>query len=193
MIQAAPDIDARIGARIRILRGEKGLSLEGLARLADVSRAMLSRVERGESSPTAQLLNKICGGLDTTLSTLFAEPEAPVSPLSRRADQPSWRDPGSQYLRRHVSPMGTGSPVEIVEVTFPAGGRVAFDRQLRGGTDQHVWVLEGVLELDVGDVHHRLEAGDCLMMRLDQPVRFHNPGSAPVRYAVILCHGASTS
>ena len=49
-------IDGRIGDRIRALRAERSLTLDGLARLADVSRAMLSRVERGESSPTAQLL-----------------------------------------------------------------------------------------------------------------------------------------
>src|SRR5919106_4682132 len=87
------DIDQRIGTRIRELRSEKGLTLDGLAGRADVSRAMLSRIERGESSPTAQLMNKICSGLGITLSILFAETAAPSSPLSRREAQPSWRDP----------------------------------------------------------------------------------------------------
>ena len=64
----ATDIDQRIGARIRELRGQKGLTLESLAERADVSRAMLSRIERGESSPTAQLMNKVCGGLGITYS-----------------------------------------------------------------------------------------------------------------------------
>src|SRR5260370_27697881 len=110
---AATDIDNRIGARIRDLRAERNLTLDGLASRADVSRAMMSRIERGESSPTAQLLNKICGGLGVTLSVLFAETESPVSPLARRRDQRTWRDPATQYLRRHVSPPGTGSPVDI--------------------------------------------------------------------------------
>ena len=67
------DIDVRIGARIRALRAKRNLTLDGLACRADVSRAMLSRIERGESSPTAQLLNKVCGGLGITLSEFFAE------------------------------------------------------------------------------------------------------------------------
>ena len=190
MSLSGTDIDGRIGARIRELRAERRLTLDGLAHLADVSRAMLSRIERGESSPTAQLLAKICSGLGVTLSVLFAETEKPVSPLSRRADQPTWRDPASHYLRRNVSPPGTGSPVDIVEIEFPPGGSVAFDSQRLAGTDQHVWVLDGTLELQVGEDSFRLEKGDCLMMRFDRPVLFRNTTTRHTRYAVIIGHGA---
>jgi transcriptional regulator with XRE-family HTH domain len=181
------DIDHRIAARIRELRAERGLTLEGLAGLAEVSRSMLSRVERGESSPTAQLLGKICNGLGITLSVLFAPTQAPASPLARHADQPTWRDPGTGYLRRTVSPAGTGSPVDIAEVVFPAHASIAFDSQrLVGGADQHVWVLDGTLELVVGEETFRLQRGDCLMTRFDSPVVFRNPTARPVRYAVIV-------
>jgi transcriptional regulator with XRE-family HTH domain len=190
MSMTETDLDGRIGERIRELRAERGLTLDGLARLADVSRAMLSRIERGESSPTAQLLNKICGGLGVTLSVLFAEAETPVSPLSRRAEQPTWRDPATHYLRRHVSPPGTGSPVDIVEIEFPPGGSVAFDNQRLAGTDQHIWVLDGTLELELGEETYRLERGDCLMMRFDRPILFRNATQRQVRYAVIISHGA---
>lgn len=190
MSLADADIDRRIGARIRELRAGRSLTLDGLAGLADVSRAMLSRIERGESSPTAQLLNKVCGGLGVTLSALFAETEAPASPLSRRADQPTWRDPATHYLRRNVSPPGTGSPVDIAEIEFPPGGSVAFDNRRAAGTDQHVWVLDGTLELEVGGEAFRLEAGDCLMMRFGRPTLFRNATARPVRYAVIISHEA---
>ncbi|MBN9562230.1 MAG: helix-turn-helix transcriptional regulator [Alphaproteobacteria bacterium] len=186
----ASDIDGRIAARIRGLRVERGLTLDGLARLADVSRAMLSRVERGESSPTAQLLGKICGGLGVTLSVLFAEAETPASPLARRADQPTWQDPASQYVRRHVSPRGTSSSVDIVEIAFPPGRSVGFDRQHLDGADQHIWVLDGVLEIQLGDEHFRLEQGDCLLTRFDRPIVFSNRTERPVRYAAIVSHGA---
>lgn len=187
------DIDGRIGARIRALRSDRGLTLDGLARQADVSRAMLSRIERGESSPTAQLLGKICGGLDVTLSVLFAEQSAPANPLSRRTGQQIWRDPASGYLRRNLSPPGTGSPVDIVEVEFPAGASVGFDSQRLAGTDQHVWILEGSMTLSLGDDIFELEAGDCLWMRFHRPILFHNPTKRPARYAVIISHGAARS
>lgn len=191
MSLAEADIDCRVGARIRELRAERGLTLDGLARVADVSRAMLSRIERGESSPTAQLLVKVCGGLGITLSSLFAATEAPASPVSRRADQPTWRDPETRYVRRNVSPPGTGSAVEVVEVEFPPGGSVFFDNRRVTGTDQHVWVLDGALELELGGEAFRLETGDCLVMRFGQPVLFRNPTARPVRYAVIISHGAA--
>jgi transcriptional regulator with XRE-family HTH domain len=178
-------LDAIIAARIRSLRAEAGLTLEALAARAGVSRAMLSRIERGQSSATAVLLNKVAAGLDVTLSALFAQTEA-ASPLSRAAAQPIWRDPQSGYLRRAVSPPGNGSAVDLVAVEMPPGARVAFDNAGLAGLAQHVWVLAGALELRLGADDLRLEAGDCLWMRLDRPVVFHNPTATPSRHAVII-------
>jgi transcriptional regulator with XRE-family HTH domain len=190
---AEADIDIRIAARIRELRAERGMTLDGLAEAADVSRAMLSRIERGESSPTAHLLGKICNGLGVTLSALFAATELPASPLARRDDQPTWRDPASRYLRRNVSPAGTGSPVDITEIEFPAGASVAFDSPRLAGKDQHVWVLSGTLEMELGGELFRLETGDCLFRRLDRPVLFRNPTRRATRYVVIVGHGGARS
>jgi len=191
MSQNEADIDGRIGARVRQLRVDRDLTLERLSQRADVSRAMLSRIERGESSPTAQLLVKVCGALGISLSALFAQAEASATPLIRRSDQPTWRDPASGYLRRNVSPRNSGSAVEVVEVEFPAGGSVTFDNRDAAGTDQHVWVLDGILELAVGRDIFELSSGDCLMMRLGQATTFSNPGPRTIRYAVILSHAKS--
>lgn len=193
MSPAATDLDSRIGARIRGLRSERSLTLDDLAQRAGVSRAMLSRIERGQSSPTAHLLGKICNGLGITLSILFAQTERPATPLTRRRDQPTWRDPASRYLRRNVSPPGTGSPADITEIEFPPGGKVAFDSQRLAGSDQHVWVLDGILDLKLGEEVFRLETGDCLWMRFGQPAMFHNPTRRVVRYAVVICHGGARS
>lgn len=186
---AQPGLDARIGARVRTLRAARGLTLDGLARTAAVSRAMLSRIERGESSGTAQLLNRVCAGLGVTLSALFAGTEAPASPLVRRAAQPEWRDPATGYRRRAVSPSGTGSPVSITEVEFPPGADVSFEAAALPGADQHVWVLDGTLDLDLGGEAFRLHAGDCLHMRFGHPIRFRNPAARPIRYAVVISQG----
>ena len=193
MSMSGSSIDTAIGTRIRGLRLQRHLTLDGLAQCADVSRAMLSRIERGESSPTAQLLNKVCGGLGITLSVLFAEPRPMSGPLSRRADQPVWRDPATRYVRRNVSPAGTGSPIDIVDVEFPAGGAITLASLPMDGWDQHVWVLDGSLEISLGDETVRLETGDCLRMRFDRPIRFNNPTDTPTRYAVIISHGAPRS
>src|SRR3569833_2271123 len=95
MEQESADLDSldrAIGERIKALRAARGLTLEALAERAGVSRAMLSRIERGESNPTAQLLGRVCAGLDVTLSALFAENEQAASPLARRDGQVVWRE-----------------------------------------------------------------------------------------------------
>ena len=82
---------ALIGQRITQRRASLGLSLDQVAALCDVSRAMVSRIERGEVHASAVVLDRLCAGLGLTLSELFAR-ETP-SPLARRAEQPVWRGP----------------------------------------------------------------------------------------------------
>ena len=183
-----PDpVDARIAARVHALRTAEGLSLESLAARSGVSRSMISRIERGQSSATAVLLEKIATALDVPLAALFNGPPLAADPVARRSAQPVWRDPGSGYVRRNVSPAGIAAPLQIVEVTFPAQARVAYESGTRATRiHQQVWVLEGCIEVTVGRQCHRLEAGDCLALELDQPTMFHNPGDRPARYAVVL-------
>ncbi len=180
-------LEQAIGDRVRSLRIEQNLTLDDLATRSGVSRAMISRIERGEVSPTAQLLAKLCSALSTTLSALFAFEVEQASPVARRADQRLWRDPESGYLRRSVSPEGVGSPVDIVEVEFPPGARVVFERQPADrGITQHLWLFSGRLELTMESGLCVLEAGDCLFMGLEQAHVFHNPHDEPAHYSVIL-------
>lgn len=186
-------LDARLAARLRQLRTERGLTLDGLAERSGVSRSMISLVERGESSPTAAVLDRLAAGLDVTIAALFAEVEsADAAPLARRVDQPVWRDPGTGYVRRNLSPPGFPSPLELVEVVLLPAARVAYDTPGRAvPVHQQVYVLEGELAMTVGADRHDLAAGDCLAMRLDHPVAFHNPSDQPARYIVALANEAA--
>jgi len=181
------DLNQRIAARVRGLRAARGLSLDALATHCGVSKSMISLIERGESSPTAVLLEKLATGLGVTLASLFDAPEASSQPVSRVAEQVQWRDPQSGYVRRNVSPSGFYSPIQIVEVQFPAGARVAYETGAREPrVHQQVWVLDGSIEVTVGEDVHRLHAGDCLAMVLDRPTVFRNPTRKTARYAVVI-------
>ena len=185
------DINDRIAARVRQIRAERGLSLEALSESASVSRSMISLIERGESSPTAVVLEKLATGLGVPLASLFDAPAAPADPVSRRKDQVEWRDPASGYVRRNVSPPGFPSPLQIVEVVFPAGARVAYETGARPGvTHQQIWIIEGGIDLTLGEETYHLSAGDCLSMRLDRPTIFRNPADRPARYVVALATDA---
>ena len=181
------DVNARIAARVRALRAEQAVSLEALASRCGVSRSMISLIERGEASPTAAVLEKLASGLGVTLASLFESARSTGEPLARVDAQPVWKDPASGYVRRNVSPAGTGQPTQIVEVRFPPGGRVAFANDVsEARVYQQVWMLDGQLDVTVGNERHRLSTGDCLAMQLDRPTMFHNPTRKEARYAVVI-------
>ncbi|NVM92701.1 transcriptional regulator with XRE-family HTH domain [Variovorax sp. SG517] len=186
-------LNHRIAQRVRDLRAARGLSLDALATQCGVSRSMISLIERGESSPTAVVLEKLATGLGVSLASLFEAPTPAADPVSRLADQLQWRDPHSGYLRRNVSPSGFASPIQIVEVEFPPGARVAYETSAREPLiHQQVWVLDGVIELTLGDEQHRLATGDCLAMVLDRPMSYHNPSRKSTRYAVVIATAPSS-
>ena len=184
---ALESLNDRIAQRVRDLRASSGLSLDALATHCGISRSMISLIERGESSPTAVLLEKLASGLGVPLAALFVAPQPSANPVARAADQPSWRDPHSGYVRRNVSPSGVDSQIQIVEVMFPARARVSYETGPREPVmHQQIWVLEGAIDVTVGEERHRLGAGDCVAMVLDKPIMFHNPHKAAARYAVVL-------
>jgi len=181
------DINSRIAGRVRALRTAADMSLEALATRCDVSRSMISLIERGETSPTAVLLEKIATGLGVTLGSLFDEPTGTPNPVSTARDRVRWKDPQSGYIRRNISPANFPSPIRIVEVEFPAGAQVAYETGARdSAVAQQIWVRAGAIEVTVGKVTHKLAADDCLAMQLDAPVTFRNRTRKVARYVVVL-------
>ncbi|WP_296946152.1 XRE family transcriptional regulator [uncultured Massilia sp.] len=180
------DINALIARRVRTLRDASGLSLAALAERSGVSRSNISLIERGESSATATVLDKLSAALGVTVASLFERPADAPSPVSRAAEQPVWTDPGSGYVRRNLSP-ALPAPLQLVEVAFPPGQRVAYETAARDvDVHQQVWIIEGTMTVTVGDDTWTLAAGDCLAMRLDRPIAYHNRTDAPARYLVAL-------
>lgn len=180
------DINLLIAARLRALRDERGLSLAALAERSGVSRSNISLIERGESSATATVLDKLSAALGVTVASLFEQAAAAPGPVARAADQPVWTDPGSGYVRRNLSPP-VPAPIQLVEVSFPPGTRIAYETAARDvDVHQQVWIVAGTMDISVGADCWTLAAGDCLAMRLDRPVVFHNPGATAARYLVAL-------
>src|SRR2546422_6256491 len=131
MEETASDLNQRIAERVRELRAARGLSLDALATKSGVSRSMISLIERGETSPTAVVLEKLAAGLGVMLASLFDSPAAaapaPRGPVARRDDQPQWQDPAPGYRRRNGSPPGVPQPKLAGGACIPPGGRVAVE------------------------------------------------------------------
>jgi transcriptional regulator with XRE-family HTH domain len=189
----APDeeqqsMEQRIASGIKNRREALSLSVNDLALRSGVSRAMISKIERVEASPTAALLGRLCNALGITLSSLIASAEAtPSLPLSKARDQLSWRDPETGLRRTMVSPMNTGSRVEIAQLELPSNTSVSYERQQVAQYEQHILVLEGTLSLTTGGQQVELGAGDCLYQQVGPAHRFANEGRRVCRYLVVIC------
>jgi transcriptional regulator with XRE-family HTH domain len=172
-----------LAQRLRLEREMRGWSLADLAARSGVSKAMISKVERAEASPTAALLGRLSGAFGLTLSALLARAESSEARLRRAADQPVWRDPRSGYLRRTVSPRAD-SPLDLVEVDLPPGAEIAFPAASYAFLHQQIWVLDGRLSFREGDLQHELAAGDCLELGAPTDCVFRNATAAACRYLV---------
>lgn len=182
------EVEARLASRLAQLRVERGWSLDELAGHAGVSRSTLSRLERGEISPTASLLGRLCTAYERPMSRLLAEVESEPPQLMRAERQAVWHDEKSGFTRRSVSPPHPGLRGEVVEGTLRPDADISYDAPPVPGLEQHIWVLEGAVEITIGDAVHDVRAGDCLRFRLWDRSRFRCLSPDPVRYvlAVVL-------
>jgi transcriptional regulator with XRE-family HTH domain len=188
-----PTQDAQLGMEQRIASGIKqrrealALTVNDLALKSGVSRAMISKIERVEASPTAALLGRLCNALGLTLSSLIASAESsPSLPLSRGKTQLTWRDPETGLRRTMVSPVNTGARVEIVQLELPPNASVAYDQQQVTQYEQHIVVLEGTLSVTTEGQEIQLEAGDCLYRHIGPAHRFANATRRACRYLVVI-------
>lgn len=181
-------LDREIARRLQSLRNEQGWTLEALAARTGISRATLSRLERGELSATATMLCTLCAQYGWTISRLMAEAENGPPPLIKARDQVLWKDPETGYVRRIVSPPNPNLKGELVEVVLPAGAKVFYDASPLPGLEHHLWMLEGVLDLEIQGVAYRLEKGDCVRYVLSGSSRFACRGRRSARYLIAFVH-----
>ncbi|MBA8991384.1 transcriptional regulator with XRE-family HTH domain [Curtobacterium pusillum] len=187
----------RLGERLQRLRTERKWSLTELAEESGVSRAMINRVERGVSSPTATILGRLSGAFGLTVSQLLDEAldhEVPrgadpdeARGVQRGATADSWTDPETGYRRRPVS--SAAFPADVTEVRLPAGREVAYPASAYAFLRHCIWVVDGVLEVVVGGEPTRLAAGDRIELGEPADVVYRNQGEDPTRYVVVVVRG----
>ncbi|MDQ1081051.1 XRE family transcriptional regulator [Pseudoroseomonas cervicalis] len=182
------DSSAQLAQRLKTEREARGWSLSELAERSGVSKAMISKIERDEVSPTAALLGRLSGAFGLSLSQLLARAEQGAGLLARAAAQPVWRDPETGFLRRAVTPTaGPPTPLELVWGELPPGQAVEYPAAAFAFIqDQQLLVLEGELHFTQGQSPQVLQAGDCLRFGPPDAVRYENRATLPCRYLIAL-------
>ncbi len=176
----------QLGKRVKELRGRRGLTLEALAERSGVSRAMISKLERGEKNPTLVVAAKVAEGLGVTISELLGVKERREIVVIPRERRMTMRDPESGFERQLLSPTFGGRGVEFVRNVVPHGSTSGEFPPHRRGVEEYVVVEKGRLRTFVGDEEHLLEAGDALYFEADVSHRFDNAGDGECSYYLVI-------
>lgn len=177
--------DDQLARRLMRLRQTAGFSLDELADKSGISRASLSRLERGESSPTAATLGRLCSVFSIPMANLFADLDAVGTELVPMDRQKIWHDADTGFRRRNVSPAQPGYRGTVIEGMLPPGQEISYSGSPIPDLEHHLVVLDGKLEVSLGAITHALNAGDCVRFQLTGTNSYRAPGPKPARY--LLC------
>jgi transcriptional regulator with XRE-family HTH domain len=173
-----------LGQRIRQLRSTQRWTLDELAEHSEVSRAMLSKIERGETNPTLVVAVKIALAFGMTASQLIGieeRREAVKMPKDRRL---SFRDPETGF-ERQVFPALEGRALEFVRHVIPEGRSSGVLPALKQGIEKYLLMEQGKVRVSLGSQEYLLEEGDLFYFVADVPQQFENVGEGICSYFVI--------
>jgi transcriptional regulator with XRE-family HTH domain len=180
-------IVVEVGARLKRLRTQAGLTLEEFAAKSGVSRAMLSKVERGEKSPTLAVIARIGQGLNVSMSTLMgAEPDPAQVAVIRAPNRLTFKDPETGFERHTLSPTHVDSGIEFLLHRIPPGKSSGELPAYASPTEKYLVVHSGQLTVQIGKVCHVLEAGDSFFFDVREPYSFINAGKTPCAYYLVI-------
>jgi transcriptional regulator with XRE-family HTH domain len=181
-VASAGPADLLLGARIRSLRLSRRMTLRELAGRTGLTQSFLSQVERDVTTPSIASVQRIAHALGLTIGRLFEE-AAPTGRVVRREERQRIGYPGlgssDEFLTRD------GGRLQVILSTIDAGGGTGDDAYSHNSDEEVVVVLEGELELWVGDEHYLLGEGDAIAYPSRVPHRNRNPGATTAR--VIFC------
>ncbi len=189
-------VNGTIGSRVRALREAMDLSLRDLADRSGVSAPMLSQVERGETSPTLQIAERIAAGLELRLSQLLRLDEDGAVTIVRKADRR--RGPG--HVKGHsyelLSPPLPGQRAELSRHTLAPGamtGGPGDSPMHEPGSRETALVESGTVALEIDGARHELHSGDCVTFDADLPHHFENPGPEEAQLLAVVSAGLRRS
>jgi transcriptional regulator with XRE-family HTH domain len=176
----------RLGERVRELRRGRGLTLEGLAERSGVSRAMISKLERGEKNPTLVVAAKLAEGIGVTLSQLAGMEERREVVVLPRERRMVMRDPETGFERQLLSPNVVGLGVEFIRNVIPEGSTSGEFPPHRKGVEEQIVVEQGTLKATLAGEEYLLGQGDAIYFEADIPHRFDNAGKEECTYYLVI-------
>ena len=168
----------KVGARVRSLRRERGLTIEQLAAATGLTKGFISQLERDRTAPSLSSIARICDALGVRLSHIFeAEPPPALVRRHERAVADAAFSTRSYLLSSREEPR-----FQVIESEVAPAAGAGDELSSLPGEVEFVYVLEGILELRVSEETHVLAAGDAITYRLGKPHTWRNASnSKPLR------------
>ncbi len=165
--------------------------MEALAERSGVSRAMISKLERGEKNPTLVVAAKLAEGLGVTLSELVGIEERREVVVVPKEERMVMRDPKTGFERQLLSPAFAGGGVEFLRNVIPGGSTSGEFPPHRKGVAEYLVVERGRLRAVLGDEEFSLEEGDAVYFEADVAHRFDNAGEGECAYYLVISSGGT--
>ena len=176
----------RLGEALKRRRQERKLTLDQLSAASGVSRAAISKIERGDSGASTPVLGKLAEALDLSISQLVGGVETKPVLHIPRARQPAFVEQATGFERRSLSPMYLGRGIDFVLNRLPPKARTGPFPSHREGVEEHLYVTKGKLKVSLDGTDHVVEAGDFLLYRGDMSHSFENLSNTTCEYFIVI-------
>lgn len=194
-------IDLWLGEQLRIRRQALQKSLKEVAEACDISVSLLSQLERGLRSASVRTLDSLARELNTPIETLLHNVQVDGSgdddaqgAITRSGRHRRVNSSEAGIHKEILTPSAVASSeLQVYRAVIEPGGSTGNTFFTTTNGQQIGYVIEGTLELHVGERLFRLNTGDSFCYDSSMPRRWQNPGSTPttVLWAVALNAGAN--
>ncbi|HEY1152023.1 MAG TPA: XRE family transcriptional regulator [Pseudoduganella sp.] len=185
----ATNAPPEVGAALQRLRLARGLTLEDLSRIAGVSKSMLSQIEREKANPTIAITWRLANALGVAIGELLADVEKDIETIRIIDAHETPTLPGAHagYILRILGPMELAGKYEWYELTLSAGGELV-SQPHDPGTTEHLTLLHGSMELEVGNSKKKVKLGATARYPADQHHAIRNPGKTEAKGLLVVIH-----
>ena len=178
-----------VGATLQRLRLARGLTLEDLSRIAGVSKSMLSQIEREKANPTIAITWRLANALGVAIGELLDSDTRDVEAIRvlEAHETPTLPGVHAGYTLRILGPMELAGKYEWYELTLAPGGELASQAH-DPGTNEHLTVLHGALEVEVGGTVRKVKTGGTARYPADQNHVLRNAGKSEAKALLVVVH-----
>ncbi len=185
----APNAPPEVGATLQRLRLQRDLTLEDLSRTAGVSKSMLSQIEREKANPTIAVAWRLANALGVGIAELLSTAPKEVEPIRILESHETPTLPGAHagYVLRILGPMELAGKFEWYELTLAPGGALVSNPH-DPGTMEHLTLLHGAIDIEVGGAQKKLKIGGTARYQADKIHALRNSGKTEAKALMVVIH-----